>query len=74
MAVLFDTFIFLLLRFQWNPLKIKSAPKDSLVHRLSILLAVVNTHLGGKKAMTQLWAEFVQEMRYRVDRGVQIPG
>lgn len=44
------------------------------MHRLSLLLAVVNTYLGGKKAMAQLWAEFVQEMRYRVEKGIQIPG
>lgn len=44
------------------------------MHRLSLLMAVANAHLGGKKAMAQLWAEFAQEMRFRVEKGVQIPG
>ncbi|XP_063701682.1 rab3 GTPase-activating protein catalytic subunit [Culicoides brevitarsis] len=58
----------------FDPLKIKSAPKDSLVHRLSVLLAFVNANFGGKTAIAQLWAEFVQEMRYRVENSIRIPG
>lgn len=58
----------------YNAQKIKSAAPDSLLHRLSILLAVANAHLGGPKAMAQLWVEFTSEMRYRVDKNIQIPG
>ncbi|XP_058815119.1 rab3 GTPase-activating protein catalytic subunit-like isoform X2 [Topomyia yanbarensis] len=59
---------------EFDPLKIKSAHPDSLVHRLTILLAVCNSYFGGKRAVAQLWAEFAQEMRYRVERCIQIPG
>ncbi|XP_065081076.1 rab3 GTPase-activating protein catalytic subunit isoform X2 [Ochlerotatus camptorhynchus] len=58
----------------FDPLKIKSACPDSLVHRLATLLAVCNAYYGGKRAVAQLWAEFSQEMRYRVERCIQIPG
>lgn len=60
--------------FQFDPLRIKSAFNDSLVHRFSTLLALCVTYLGGVRAIAQLWAEFTQEMRYRVERGIQIPG
>ncbi|XP_019546158.3 rab3 GTPase-activating protein catalytic subunit [Aedes albopictus] len=59
---------------EFDPLKIKSANPDSLVHRLALLLAVCNSYYGGKRAVAQLWAEFSQEMRYRVERCIQIPG
>lgn len=59
---------------QVDPLRIKSAPIDSLVHRMSVLLALCNSHFGGKRAVAQLWAEFTQEMRFRVERCIQIPG
>uniref|UniRef100_A0A8D8F6G2 Rab3 GTPase-activating protein catalytic subunit n=1 Tax=Culex pipiens TaxID=7175 RepID=A0A8D8F6G2_CULPI len=60
---------------EFDPLRIKSAAApDSLVHRLATLLAVCNTYYGGKRAVAQLWAEFAQEMRYRVERCIQIPG
>lgn len=59
---------------QFDPLKIKSAPAGSLVHRLSTLLAICNANYGGLRAVAQLWAEFTQEMRYRVERCIQIPG
>lgn len=55
-------------------MRIKSAHIDSLVHRLSVLLAMCNSYFGGKRAVAQLWAEFTQEMRYRVERSIQIPG
>ncbi|XP_037047292.1 rab3 GTPase-activating protein catalytic subunit isoform X2 [Bradysia coprophila] len=58
----------------FDPLKIKSAPAGSLVHRLSTLLAICNANYGGLRAVAQLWAEFTQEMRYRVERCIQIPG
>ncbi|XP_055612781.1 rab3 GTPase-activating protein catalytic subunit [Uranotaenia lowii] len=59
---------------EFDPLRIKSAVPDSLVHRLATLLAISNSNCGGKRAMAQLWAEFAQEMRYRVERCIQIPG
>lgn len=81
-------------KFQFDPLKIKSGPANSLVHRLStllgelnkliktlpvihrnhFLLAACNSNYGGLRAVAQLWAEFTQEMRYRVERCIQIPG
>ncbi|XP_040165301.1 rab3 GTPase-activating protein catalytic subunit [Anopheles arabiensis] len=59
---------------EFDPLRIKSANADSLVHRLATLLALCNACFGGKRAVAQLWAEFAQEMRYRVERCIQIPG
>ncbi|EAT41808.1 AAEL006591-PA [Aedes aegypti] len=59
---------------EFNPLRIKSADPDSLVHRLATLLAACNSYYGGKRAMAQLWVEFSQEMRYRVERCIHIPG
>ncbi|XP_058451012.1 rab3 GTPase-activating protein catalytic subunit isoform X2 [Malaya genurostris] len=59
---------------EFDPLKIKSAHPDSLVHRLAMLLAMCNSYFGGKRAVAQLWVEFAQEMRYRVERCIQIPG
>ncbi|KAJ6646376.1 Rab3 GTPase-activating protein catalytic subunit [Pseudolycoriella hygida] len=58
----------------FDPMKIKSGPPNSLVHRLSILLAICNASYGGLRAVAQLWAEFTQEMRYRVENCIQIPG
>jgi len=55
-------------------MKIKTAYPNSLVHRLSTCLAACNSSLGGLKAVAQLWAEFTQEIRYRVERCIQIPG
>uniref|UniRef100_A0A182QTP4 Uncharacterized protein n=1 Tax=Anopheles farauti TaxID=69004 RepID=A0A182QTP4_9DIPT len=59
---------------EFDPLRIKSANVDSLVHRLAALLALCNAAFGGKRAVAQLWAEFSQEMRYRVERCIPIPG
>ncbi|XP_053665120.1 rab3 GTPase-activating protein catalytic subunit-like [Anopheles marshallii] len=59
---------------EFDPMRIKSANPDSLVHRLATLLALCNVCFGGKRAVAQLWAEFAQEMRYRVERCIQIPG
>ncbi|XP_031617314.1 rab3 GTPase-activating protein catalytic subunit [Contarinia nasturtii] len=58
----------------FDPLRIKSAFDDSLVHRLSMLLALCGTYLGGLRAIAQLWIEFAQEMRYRVERSIFISG
>uniref|UniRef100_A0A4Y0BHL8 Rab3 GTPase-activating protein catalytic subunit n=1 Tax=Anopheles funestus TaxID=62324 RepID=A0A4Y0BHL8_ANOFN len=59
---------------EFDPMRIKSANPDSLVHRLATLLALCNACFGGKRAVAQLWAEFAQEMRYRVERCIPIPG
>lgn len=60
--------------FQLDPFRVKSGPDDSLVHRLSMLLALCVTYLGGLRAIAQLWIEFAQEMRYRVEHNIFIPG
>lgn len=54
--------------------RIKSAHPDSLIHRMGALLALCNTYYGGVQAVAQLWAEFTQEMRFRMERCIQIPG
>ncbi|XP_062547001.1 rab3 GTPase-activating protein catalytic subunit-like isoform X2 [Armigeres subalbatus] len=59
---------------EFDPQRIKTAQLDSLVHRLATLLSVCNSYYGGKRAVAQLWAEFSQEMRYRVERCIHIPG
>lgn len=60
--------------FQVDPLRIKTAHSDSLVHRMAAMLALCNSYYGGVRAMAQLWAEFTQEMRFRIERCIQIPG
>nr|XP_022900950.1 rab3 GTPase-activating protein catalytic subunit [Onthophagus taurus] len=52
----------------------KTCANDSLVWRLSITLAQTLDTLGGIRSMAHLWFEFVQEMRYRWDKSVAIPG
>ena len=59
---------------QFNPQKIKSAIPDSLVHRLSILLANIYTSYSGRRGVAQFWATFSQKMRERVDKCLRIPG
>lgn len=54
--------------------KMKTAPEDSLVHRLALLLAIANSCFGEIDGLKQLWLEFFMELRYRVDRGIEIPG
>ncbi|XP_055371796.1 rab3 GTPase-activating protein catalytic subunit [Condylostylus longicornis] len=61
-------------KYSFDPWKIKSAIPDSLLFRLSSLLATVNMYFSGLSAVAQLWAEFTQEMRYRVERCIEIPG
>ncbi|GLV38850.1 RAB3 GTPase activating protein catalytic subunit 1 [Carabus blaptoides fortunei] len=53
---------------------IKSCGPDSLVWRLSIVLAQAMISLGGAKCVAYLWYEFVQEMRYRWEKNITIPG
>nr|XP_023028129.1 rab3 GTPase-activating protein catalytic subunit [Leptinotarsa decemlineata] len=52
----------------------KTCGKDSLIWRLSIVLAHCLQSLGGLRAFAHIWYEFVQEMRYRWDKCMPIPG
>ncbi|KRT84176.1 hypothetical protein AMK59_316 [Oryctes borbonicus] len=52
----------------------KTCGHDSLVWRLSIVLAQATETLGGTKALAHLWYEFAQEMRYRWEKSYVIPG
>ncbi|XP_044596449.1 rab3 GTPase-activating protein catalytic subunit isoform X2 [Cotesia glomerata] len=53
---------------------IKTCALDSLVWRLAIVTAHCRQNLGGIQAVAQIWHEFVQEMRYRWDESILIPG
>ncbi|XP_065358583.1 rab3 GTPase-activating protein catalytic subunit isoform X2 [Calliphora vicina] len=57
-----------------DPHRVKSALADSLVHRLSCLLATCNAHFGGKSGLAQLWATFTRELRLLWDCCITIPG
>ncbi|CAB3385640.1 Hypothetical predicted protein [Cloeon dipterum] len=53
----------------------KSCPLDSLVWRLAIVTALVaDASHGGLRSAAHLWHEVCQEMRYRWDHGITIPG
>lgn len=52
----------------------KTCDKDSLLWRLVISLGHAVQALGGVRAFSHLWFEFVQEMRYRWDKSISIPG
>lgn len=58
----------------YDPQRIKSANPDSLVHRLSIALANIYTSYSGRRGVAQLWTEFSQKIRERVERCSLIPG
>ncbi|XP_045471865.1 rab3 GTPase-activating protein catalytic subunit [Harmonia axyridis] len=51
----------------------KTCPSHSLLWRFSIIAACL-LQSGGFRALAQIWYEFVQEMRYRWDRNIFIPG
>lgn len=53
---------------------LKTCGKDSLVWRLCIVLAHSLQSLGGLRGFSHIWYEFVQEMRYRWDKNMPIPG
>ncbi|XP_008553461.1 rab3 GTPase-activating protein catalytic subunit [Microplitis demolitor] len=53
---------------------IKTCALDSLVWRLAVVTAHCRQNLGGITAVAQIWHEFVQEMRYRWDESILIPG
>lgn len=52
----------------------KTCGVDSLVWRLAIVLAQALHNLGGGRAMAHLWYEFTQEMRYRWEKSIVLPG
>ncbi|XP_044266890.1 rab3 GTPase-activating protein catalytic subunit [Tribolium madens] len=52
----------------------KTCSSDSLIWRLSIVLGHALQSLGGIRAFSHLWFEFVQEMRYRWEKSIPIPG
>ncbi|XP_059472784.1 rab3 GTPase-activating protein catalytic subunit [Neocloeon triangulifer] len=53
----------------------KSCPVDCLVWRLAIVTALVaDASHGGLRAAAHLWHEVNQEMRYRWDHAITIPG
>nr|XP_033333565.1 rab3 GTPase-activating protein catalytic subunit isoform X1 [Megalopta genalis] len=57
---------------QWRGLK--TCAMDSLIWRLAIVAAHCTYNLGGAGALAQLWYEFVQEIRFRWERSILIPG
>ncbi|XP_032690945.1 rab3 GTPase-activating protein catalytic subunit isoform X2 [Odontomachus brunneus] len=57
---------------QWKG--VKTCMMDSLVWRLSVVAAHCTHNLGGATALAQLWHEFVQEIRFRWERNILIPG
>uniref|UniRef100_A0A1B0G648 Rab3 GTPase-activating protein catalytic subunit n=1 Tax=Glossina morsitans morsitans TaxID=37546 RepID=A0A1B0G648_GLOMM len=59
---------------QHDPHRIKSAKPDSLVQRLSCLLATCNAHFGGERGLVQIWASFIKELRFLWDNCLPIPG
>lgn len=52
----------------------KTCSVDSLIWRFSIVLAQALHTYGGFRALSHLWFEFVQEMRYRWEKSISIPG
>ena len=52
--------------------QLKSAPINSLTHRLAICMCIVNHSLGGVRAVAHLWQEIVLEMRYRWDNVINV--
>ncbi|XP_077392418.1 rab3 GTPase-activating protein catalytic subunit isoform X1 [Festucalex cinctus] len=55
-------------------IQLKSAPVESLTHRLALCMCLVNFYHGGLQAVAYLWQEFVLEMRYRWENNYQICG
>ncbi|KAF7989236.1 hypothetical protein HCN44_007833 [Aphidius gifuensis] len=53
---------------------IKTCVPNGLVWRLSIVAAHCTHNLGGANALAQLWHEFVQEIRFRWEQSILIPG
>lgn len=57
---------------QWRG--IKTCALDSLVWRLSIVASHCAYNLGGVNALAQLWHEFIQELRFRWEKCIPLPG
>ncbi|XP_061697814.1 rab3 GTPase-activating protein catalytic subunit isoform X1 [Syngnathoides biaculeatus] len=55
-------------------IQLKSAPVESLTHRLALSTCLVNYYHGGLRAVAYLWQEFVLELRYRWENNYQICG
>nr|CAD7427201.1 unnamed protein product [Timema monikensis] len=53
---------------------LKSAPVDGLVWRLAVVMSHVVHTLGGAKAAAHLWYEFAQELRFRWEKDIAVPG
>lgn len=53
---------------------VKTCALEGLVWRLAIVAAHCAHNLGGAVALAQLWHEFVQEIRFRWERSILIPG
>uniref|UniRef100_A0A8C4QM23 Rab3 GTPase-activating protein catalytic subunit n=1 Tax=Eptatretus burgeri TaxID=7764 RepID=A0A8C4QM23_EPTBU len=52
---------------------LKSAPVDSLTHRLALCLCMINYCHGGLKGVAQVWQEFVQRLRGYWESNIVIP-
>ncbi|XP_039495515.1 rab3 GTPase-activating protein catalytic subunit [Drosophila santomea] len=59
---------------KFDPMRIKSAVPDSLVCRLSCLLATCHAHLGSVEGMAQVWAAFTRQLRFLWDNSLTVPG
>lgn len=60
--------------FETDSKGIKSCSMDSLVWRLAKVLVHTLQSLGGVRAFAHIWYEFVQEMRYRWEKSMPVPG
>ncbi|CAL1547182.1 unnamed protein product [Lymnaea stagnalis] len=54
--------------------QLKSAPIESLTHKLSLALCNVNKNFGGLLGVAHLWQEFILEMRFRWENKHLISG
>ncbi|KAF5293111.1 hypothetical protein FQA39_LY13721 [Lamprigera yunnana] len=52
----------------------KTCKENTLLWRFGIVFAQVLSILGGPRAAAHLWLEFTQEMRYRWENSIPIPG
>lgn len=52
----------------------KTGPKDCLIHRLALVLTLSHANFGGDAGVKCFWNEFFNEIRYRVDHSIVIPG
>uniref|UniRef100_A0A8C5H0S8 Rab3 GTPase-activating protein catalytic subunit n=1 Tax=Gouania willdenowi TaxID=441366 RepID=A0A8C5H0S8_GOUWI len=55
-------------------IQMKSAPTDSLTHRLALCICLVNCNYGGLRAVAHLWQELVLELRYRWENNYNVYG